>query len=420
MKGFFMKAHTDKNDETLVELTLLGDKTAYEELVLRHQRAVMGTAYKMTGNRYSAEDASQDAFVSAWMNLSELRDGAKFGSWVCAFAKNCARTLERRYRAAIPAISLDESVLFDVEDTADVIFPDEYEDIHAAVDALSDKIREAVRLHYFEEMSVAEIAKMLSVPVGTVKWRLSEGRKQLRKGYGIMEKTYNESESLVTRVMRQVEELKLWGLKNNKTGFEEEYREVLCNVEALEDSKEKSAMLADTLLRGYWWIPGEKNDEVFARIKKAADDGHNEGVMMSVALKNIPARKESDSCVKRRYLITARAAIRKRWLMFGSGSDMNTAKRENTRKLSAAMSRWWISSRRRTYIMQMQNLPSREKGALSLPKKILRSSVTISMSPVRFTEKSTANYTSGSSPDTTTTETAQTATFSGICPAATV
>ena len=224
MKGFFMKAHTDKKDETLVELTLLGDKTAYEELVLRHQRAVMGTAYKMTGNRYSAEDASQDAFVSAWMNLSELRDGAKFGSWVCAFAKNCARTLERRYRAAIPAISLDESVLFDVEDTADVIFPDEYEDIHAAVDALSDKIREAVRLHYFEEMSVAEIAKMLSVPVGTVKWRLSEGRKQLRTGYGIMEKTYNESESLVTRVMRQVEELKLWGLKNDKTGFEEEYR----------------------------------------------------------------------------------------------------------------------------------------------------------------------------------------------------
>ena len=278
-----MKAHTDKKDETLVELTLLGDKTAYEELVLRHQRAVMGTAYKMTGNRYSAEDASQDAFVSAWMNLSELRDGAKFGSWVCAFAKNCARTLERRYRAAIPAISLDESVLFDVEDTADVIFPDEYQDIHAAVDALSDKIREAVRLHYFEEMSVAEIAKMLSVPVGTVKWRLSEGRKQLRKGYGIMEKTYNESESLVTRVMRQVEELKLWRLKNDKTGFEEEYREVLCNVEALEDSKEKSAMLADTLLRGYWWIPGEKNDEVFARIKKAADDGHNEDVMMSVA-----------------------------------------------------------------------------------------------------------------------------------------
>ena len=60
-----MNNHFDKTDEALVELTLLGDETAYEELVTRHQRAVMRTAYKMTKNRFSAEDASQDAFVSA-------------------------------------------------------------------------------------------------------------------------------------------------------------------------------------------------------------------------------------------------------------------------------------------------------------------------------------------------------------------
>lgn len=82
-----MNEHFNRNDETLVELTLLGDGTAYEELVTRHQRAVKGTAYKVTKNKFSAEDASQDAFVSAWMNLCELRDGSKFGSWVCSFAK---------------------------------------------------------------------------------------------------------------------------------------------------------------------------------------------------------------------------------------------------------------------------------------------------------------------------------------------
>lgn len=61
-----MNNHFDKTDEVLVELTLLGDGTAYEELVTRYQRAVIGTAYKVTKNRFSAEDASQDAFVSAW------------------------------------------------------------------------------------------------------------------------------------------------------------------------------------------------------------------------------------------------------------------------------------------------------------------------------------------------------------------
>ena len=278
-----MNNHFDKTDEALVELTLLGDGTAYEELVTRHQRAVMGTAYKVTKNRFSAEDASQDAFVSAWMNLCELRDASKFGAWVCSFAKNCARTLERHYRAAIPDISLDTLEGFDIADEDEPFAEDDLENVRRSVDLLSEKIRETVRLHYFEGKSVAEIAKILSVPVGTVKWRLSEGRKQLRKGYGIMEKTYDENESLVARVMRQVEALKLWQLKNDKTGFEEEYRAVLANVEALEDSKEKSSMLADTLLRGYWWLPGEKNKEVFERIKKSAEDGHNDDVMTTVA-----------------------------------------------------------------------------------------------------------------------------------------
>ena len=172
---------------------------------------------------------------------------------------------------------------FEPAEEDELFAEDEYEDVRKAVDLLGEKIRKTVCLHYFEGKSVAEIAEILSVPVGTVKWRLSEGRKQLRKGYGIMEKTYNENESLVSRVMRQVEALKLWQLKNDKTGFEEEYRAVLANVEALEDSKEKSSMLADTLLRGYWWVSGEKKDEVFRRIKKAAEDGHNEDVMMSVA-----------------------------------------------------------------------------------------------------------------------------------------
>ena len=278
-----MNKHSDKDDKLLVDMTLLGDEEAYEALVLRHQRAVMGTAYKVTGNHYSAQDASQDAFVSAWMNLSELRDGSKFGSWVCGFAKNCARTLERHYAAAIPDISLDSLDGFEPSEEEVFFTDDECGDIRRAVEKLSEKIRDAVRLHYFEDKSVAEIAEILSVPVGTVKWRLSEGRKQLRKGYGMTEKTYNENESLVTRVMRQVEALKLWQLRNNKSGFEEEYRAVLSSVEALEESKEKNAMLADTLLRGYWWIPGEKNNEVFERIKKAAETGHNDDVMTVIA-----------------------------------------------------------------------------------------------------------------------------------------
>ena len=278
-----MKNHVDKTDKTLVELTLLGDDSAYGELVVRHQRAVMGVSVRETGNTFLAEDASQDAFVSAWMNLASLRDGSKFGPWVSSIAKNSARTLMTRYRSAIPSISLETFGEFSEDDREAEIAAEDYTDLHESIEALSEKLRETVRLHYFEDKSVSEISRLLGVSEGTVKWRLSEGRKQLRKGYGIVEKTYNEKESLVCRVMRQVEELKKWRFKNDKTGFEDEYRSVLQSVETLDDSKEKSSLLADTLLMGRWWLESEKNDETFERIKKSAEDGHNDDVMQAVA-----------------------------------------------------------------------------------------------------------------------------------------
>ncbi|MBE6724571.1 MAG: RNA polymerase sigma factor [Ruminococcaceae bacterium] len=282
-----MTKYAVMNDETLVEICLLGESGAFEELVMRHENAVMNTAKRVTGSRFTAEDASQDAFVSAWMRLDSLRDRSKFRPWVCAIAKNCAMALLTRYRSVVPDISLH---LVENEEMADnpdpelsaLISTENDEELHALVDALGEKLRETIRLHYFEGYSVAEIADLLSVPVGTVKWRLAEGRKQLRKGYGIVEKEYNENETLVSRVMRQVEELKLWQLRSDKTGFEEEYENVLAAVESLEESKEKQHMLADVWLRAAWWIPGKANDEVYKEIKEAAIKGHNEDVMEAI------------------------------------------------------------------------------------------------------------------------------------------
>lgn len=284
-----MTHYVNHSDDILVELSLLGDQAAFEELVMRHERAVLGTALKVTENHFSAQDASQDAFVSAWINLDQLKSREKFGPWVCSIAKNKARTLLVHYRSAIPDLSLDLLKNVSSQDENDTLWEmlglsqdDSAEMLRAAVDSLSEKIRQAVRLHYFEGLSIAEIAKTLSLPAGTVKWRLSEGRKQLRKEYGLMEHTYDDNESILTRVMRQVEQLKLWRLKEDKTGFEKEYRQVLQAVEELEESKEKQHALADTLMTGYWWLPGERNDTVLARMKEAALQGHNEDVMQCV------------------------------------------------------------------------------------------------------------------------------------------
>lgn len=87
------------------------------------------------------------------------------------------------------------------------------------------------------------------------------------------------SDTLVQRVMKKVEELKLWQVKNDKSGFEKVYKEVLSEVEELPECKEKQHALADVLMRGWWWLPGKKNDALFARIADAATEGKNEEVM---------------------------------------------------------------------------------------------------------------------------------------------
>lgn len=299
-----MNSLKDKNDGVLVEMSLLGDQNAYGELVIRHEKSVKGTAYKVTDNEFSAEDASQDAFVSAWIKLDSLREKEKFGSWVCSIAKNCARDLVVHYMSASSNISLnllenteliscDESGLADILNIVNISEQERDQKLHEAVEALSEKIRETVKLHYFEGLSVAEIAERQSLPTGTVKWRLSEGRRQLRKEYGVMEN--NENTTFVQKVMYQVEQLKLWFLKNDKTGFEADYRKVLQNVEKLDESTEKQHALADVLIRGYWWLPGQANREVLARIKQSADQSHNEDVMEAVMheeRKNLSEKEE--------------------------------------------------------------------------------------------------------------------------------
>ena len=87
------------------------------------------------------------------------------------------------------------------------------------------------------------------------------------------------NDTLVERVMKKVEELKLWRLKNNKDGFEVVYKDVLKEVEELPESDKKYHALADVLGSGWWWLNGDKSDEMFAKIKDAAIKGKNEEIM---------------------------------------------------------------------------------------------------------------------------------------------
>ena len=96
--------YQNETDQTLVMLTLAGEQQAYEALVTRYQKTVIAAAASVTKNYFMAEDAAQDAFVTAWMKLNLLQDPQKFAPWVCRIAKNCAINMITRYRGFMPYI----------------------------------------------------------------------------------------------------------------------------------------------------------------------------------------------------------------------------------------------------------------------------------------------------------------------------
>ena len=183
-----MSIYKNKSDQHLVELALCGDVRAFEELVIRHEKAVLGTAYKVTKDHYKAEDAAQEAFATAWMQLNALTSQSKFRSYVCAIAKNYAKKMVTRdSRISTVSITDFENRELDAmgqNDAWRIANDDIYNRLYEEIELLSDKIKETIRLHYFDGLSVKDIALRLDIPQGTVKWRLSEGRKQLQNRLG--------------------------------------------------------------------------------------------------------------------------------------------------------------------------------------------------------------------------------------------
>lgn len=275
-----MLHYQSQNDETLVMLTLAGEQNAYEVLVTRYQKMVIAAAAAVTHNQFMAEDAAQDAFVTAWMKLDTLQEPQKFAAWVCRISKNCALNMVTRFRSFLPLDIVENQNMAEepgLNPAEAYVLSEEKDELHQSIGNLPAKVKQIIRLHYFEGLSIAEIADRMRISPGTVKWQLHDGRKRIRKELCAMNEKY--SDTLVQRVMKKVEELKLWQVKVNKNGFGSVYRDVLREVEELPESGDKYHALADVLMRGWWWLPGEKNDALFARIKEAALLGKNDEVM---------------------------------------------------------------------------------------------------------------------------------------------
>lgn len=171
---------------TLVERSRSGDQEAFSMLVERRLDRAYGTARAILGNESDARDATQEAFVHAWRDLSHLRDPERFDAWFGRILVNCCReALRGRRRRVVHEIAA--STVFDPVTAAPTRdeAPDEraasIDLVGRAFERLAVGERSILVLHHLEHRPLTEIADALAIPVGTAKSRLHAARRALEK-----------------------------------------------------------------------------------------------------------------------------------------------------------------------------------------------------------------------------------------------
>lgn len=179
-----------ETDLELVQQSQAGDLEAFNRLVELYQNGVYGLCYRLLGGKEAAEDATQEAFISAFTHLDSFRQGS-FKSWIMRIAANASYD-ELRRRARRPTVSIDYDE--DDESGGAVSVPDAgplpeeltlrkelREAVEAGLQSLQEDQRMAVILCDLQELAYEEIAQITHSSIGTVKSRISRGRARLRE-----------------------------------------------------------------------------------------------------------------------------------------------------------------------------------------------------------------------------------------------
>ncbi len=178
----------DLSDLLLVSKAQRGDARAFEALIRRYNRRLYRVARGVLRDDGAAEDAVQEAYLSAFTHLTQYQPSGKFGAWLARIALNEALMIRRRTRA--DTVSLDEPsdapALADSPPGEPSVTYEYDEVLHArqllerAIDGLSEGFRLVFILRRVEQMSAAETAQSLGINEVTVRTRLHRAQRQLK------------------------------------------------------------------------------------------------------------------------------------------------------------------------------------------------------------------------------------------------
>lgn len=172
-----------ENDQLLVDRARLGDRHAFDLLVLKYQSRLLSLVNRLVSNQSDALDVLQDTFVKAYRSLHTFRGESAFYTWLYRIAVNTAKNHLASKLKESKDVSVDDEATGELSVLQDFSAPDEeagaeelQRAILHAIEQLPDDLKKALTLRELEGMSYDEIALAMNCPIGTVRSRIFRAR----------------------------------------------------------------------------------------------------------------------------------------------------------------------------------------------------------------------------------------------------
>jgi len=167
-------------DEEVVDLVRKENKEYFAEIMKRYQTKLLRYAGNLLGDEHKAQDAVQNSFIKAYVNLNGFNVNKIFSSWIYRIVHNEAmNTIIKNKRQ----VSIDEGIEFDsgVNMEEELIKKEMLVNTYSCLSKLPGIYAEPLELYYLEEKSYEEIGDILRLPIGTVGTRINRARKLMKR-----------------------------------------------------------------------------------------------------------------------------------------------------------------------------------------------------------------------------------------------
>lgn len=217
----------ERNDVELIRSILLGDDSAFSDLVNKYQKSVHALAWRKVGDFQVAEEIAQDAFLQAYKKLATLKNTNQFAGWLYVITNNLCHDWHRRKKPAMQSIDATDTTILEKTDYERYLVEQREKEsaehrrelVRKLLEKLPESERTVITLHYLGEMTSEAISRFLGVSVNTIKSRLRRARKRLKEEEQMIRETFGSVQlpnNFTQNIMEQIADIEAITPTNTK------------------------------------------------------------------------------------------------------------------------------------------------------------------------------------------------------------